>query len=155
MCLENIARLSNGHFSITRIIHVTQPPHLQHQAVRTVPIQVVPMQFLTPQEPQTFIQSHGRNIALFRLQHNLIRAPVNHLVYCFPHERGCNAIVAVRRGYGEHSNVAAEGGRRVRGVRLEFADDYANKWGGICRRGIKCLLRSQNNKSVFVHGKWA
>ncbi len=103
--------LNNSTVPVTN--HVLHPFQMQHQPVRRVPIQIIPMQLLTPDKSQSLIKFHGRNVRFLRLQHNFICVPLNHSIDGLPHQRRCNAMIPVTGRHGQHGDVATESLGRV------------------------------------------
>lgn len=95
------------------------------------------MQLFAPQESQALIQFHGRRVRYLRFKDNLICITCNHCIDGFLNERSSYSMAAIGRGYGEHGDVAAEGGRGVGLVNFQFVDYHAYERGGL---GINCLI---------------
>lgn len=94
------------------------------------------MQLLAPQESQALIQLHGRRVRDLRLKDNLIRITCNHSIDGLLNECRGDPVATIRRGYGEHGDVAAESGGGVGLMDFEFVDNDAYERGGL---GVNCL----------------
>jgi hypothetical protein len=131
----------------TRLFHPVHPLHrihirslqrrslfqIQHQPERRVPIQIIPMQPLTPYETQSLVQLQARRIRNLRLEHDFIRIARRHGLDGHFHELGRDAAAAVWFLDSEHGDVAAES---AGAVGFEFADYHADEGGGCWVEGL-------------------
>jgi hypothetical protein len=82
---------------------------IKYQPKRGIPIQIIPMQSLTPNKPQPLIQFQTRRIADFSFQDDFIGVPGGHGVDGEAHEVCGYAAAAVGFLGREHGDVAAVG----------------------------------------------